>query len=361
VSDPEAAIPSTGTDHARAPGPSYGVALGGPYVFLPELARQVESHGFDGIWVSETGQESIVQATVCLTATERIDVGTNITLAFPRSPTITAMQAWDLNELSGDRFIVGLGSQIRRIIEERFSAEFDQPAKRMAEYVQAMRTVWAIERGEDVTFDGDIYRVLRPGLTGPGRAKDRAVPRAYVAAVGPLMTAAAATHADGILGHPFTSLRYLTDSVLPRIDEALDTAGRSRDDFTVAQGLILCISEDRAVARREAAIQIAFYGTTPNYLPVFASHGDEHLMEEYRRVFVSSGRDPDAMAAAVTDEVLDRYAVAGTPDEVRDRVAEFSAHLDHMILGGAWYRVPQQRMAENLWAILETFGRGTDG
>jgi len=361
VSDPEAAIPSTGTDHARAPGPSYGVALGGPYVFLPELARQVESHGFDGIWVSETGQESIVQATVCLTATERIDVGTNITLAFPRSPTITAMQAWDLNELSGDRFIVGLGSQIRRIIEERFSAEFDQPAKRMAEYVQAMRTVWAIERGEDVTFEGDIYRVLRPGLTGPGRAKDRAVPRAYVAAVGPLMTAAAATHADGILGHPFTSLRYLTDSVLPRIDEALDTAGRSRDDFTVAQGLILCISEDRAVARREAAIQIAFYGTTPNYLPVFASHGDEHLMEEYRRVFVSSGRDPDAMAAAVTDEVLDRYAVAGTPDEVRDRVAEFSAHLDHMILGGAWYRVPQQRMAENLWAILETFGRGTDG
>jgi probable F420-dependent oxidoreductase len=345
----------------RAAGPSYGVALGGPYMFLPELARQVESHGFDGIWVSETGQESIVQATVCLTATETIDVGTNITLAFPRSPTITAMQAWDLNELSGDRFIVGLGSQIKRIIEERFSSDFDQPAKRMAEYVQAMRTVWGIERGEDVTFDGDIYRVLRPGLTGPGRAKERAVPRAYVAAVGPLMTAAAATHADGILGHPFTSLRYLTDSVLPRIDEALDAAGRSRDDFTVAQGLILCISEDREVARREAAIQIAFYGTTPNYLPVFASHGDEHLMEEYRRVFVSSGRDPDAMAAAVTDEVLDRYAVAGTPDEVRDRVAEFTEHLDHMILGGAWYRVPQQRMAENLWAILETFGRGSDG
>jgi len=349
--------PAAVTGPGRASGPSFGVALGGPYLFLPELARQVESHGFDGIWVSETGQESIIQATVCLMATTAIDVGTNITLAFPRSPTITAMQAWDLNELSGDRFIVGLGSQVKRIIEERFSADFDQPAKRMAEYVQAMRTVWAIERGEDVTFDGDIYRVLRPGLTGPGRAKDRAVPRAYVAAVGPLMTAAAATHADGVLGHPFTSLRYLTESVLPRIDEALAVAGRSRDQFTVAQGLILCISEDRAEARREAAIQIAFYGTTPNYLPVFAVHGDEHLMEEYRRVFVRSGRDPDAMAAAVSEEVIDRYAVAGTPDEVRDRVAEFGAHVDHLILGGAWYRVPQQRMAENLWAVLETFGR----
>jgi probable F420-dependent oxidoreductase len=339
----------------------HGVGIGGPYAFLPELARQVESHGFDAVWVAETGQESIVQATVCLTATSRIQVGTNITLAFPRSPTITAMQAWDLDELSGGRFIVGLGSQVKRIIEERFSASFDRPAQRMAEYVQAMQTVWRIERGEDATFDGEIYRVLRPGLTGPGRAADRALPRTYVAAVGPLMTAAAATHADGILGHPFTSLRYLTESVLPRIDEALSEAGRARDEFTIAQGLILCISEDREVARREAASQIAFYGTTPNYLPVFAAHGDEHLMDEFRRVFVSSGRDAQAMAAAVSDEVIDRYAIAGTPDEVRDRVAELDAHVDHLILGGAWYGVSQQRMAENLWAILETFDRSTDG
>jgi probable F420-dependent oxidoreductase len=339
----------------------HGVAIGGPYAFLPELARQVERHGFDAAWVSETGQESIVQATVCLTATSRIQVGTNITLAFPRSPTVTAMQAWDLDELSGGRFIVGLGSQVKRIIEERFSAAFDPPAKRMAEYVQAMQTVWQIERGEDATFDGELYRVLRPGLAGPGRASDRSRPRVYVAAVGPLMTAAAATYADGILGHPFTSLRYVTEAVLPRIDAALATAGRSRDDFTVAQGLILSIAEDRGLARREAATQIAFYGTTPNYLPVFAAHGDEHLMDQYRRVFVSSGRDPDAMAAAVTDEVIDRYAVAGTPDEVRDRVVEFGAHIDHLILGGAWYRVPPQRMAENLWAILETFGRASDG
>jgi len=348
---------------ARADGRStgYGVAIGGPYAFLPELARQVESHGFDAAWVSETGQESIVQATVCLTATSRIDIGTNITLAFPRSPTITAMQAWDLNELSADRFVVGLGSQVKRIIEERFSSVFDRPAKRMAEYVQAMQTVWRIEQGEDETFEGEIYRVVRPGLTGPGRARERATPRVYVAAVGPLMTAAAATHADGILGHPFTSLRYLTEGVLPRIDEALDAAGRSRADFTVAQGLILCIAEDRDVARREAATQIAFYGTTPNYLPVFAAHGDERLMDEYRRVFVASGRDPDAMAAAVTDEVIDRYAVAGTPDEVRDRVTAYAEHLDHLILGGAWYRVPPQRMAENLWAILETFGRASEG
>ena len=337
-----------------------GVAIGGPYAFLPELARQAESHGFDAVWVSETSSESIVQASVCLQATSRIDVGTNITLAFPRSPTITAMQAWDLNELANDRFVLGLGSQVKRIIEERFSSEFERPAKRMAEYFQAMQAVWRMERGEDVTFDGEIYRVLRPGLAGRGRATDRALPRAFLAAVGPLMTTAAATHADGILGHPFTSVRYLTDDVLPRIDAALDAAGRSREGFTVAQGFILCIAEDRDVAVREAKTQIAFYGTTPNYLPVFASHGDEALMGELRRVFVQSKGDAAAMAAAVSDEVLERYAIAGTADEVKDRIAEVEGLVDHVILGGAWSQVPLERMAENLWAVLETFGRPVD-
>ena len=332
-----------------------GVALGGPYAFLGELGKQVEAKGFDAAWVAETTQESMIQASVLAQATERIDVGTNITLAFPRSPTVTAMQAWDLNELTGGRFVVGLGSQVKRIIEERFSAAFDQPAKRMGEYVQAMQTVWRMERGEDVTFDGDLYHVLRPGLAGRGRANDRALPRTYVAAVGPLMTRAAAQHADGILGHPFTSDRYLAADVLPRVEEALSEAGRDRGGFSVCQGVILCIADDREVAVREAKQQIAFYGTTPNYQPVFASYGDEALTSELRDVWKRTGQDLDAMVAAVPDEAVERYAVAGTPDEVRDRLDAIEQHVDHLILGGAWYRVPMERMAENLWAILETF------
>jgi probable F420-dependent oxidoreductase len=337
-------------------GTSLGVAIGGPYAFLGELARQVEAHGFDATWVAETTQESTVQASVAIQATERIQVGTNITLAFPRSPTVTAMQAWDLNELSGDRFVVGLGSQVKRIIEERFSSDFDRPAKRMAEYVQAMQAVWRMERGEDVTFDGELYRVLRPGLGGRGRASDRALPRVYVAAVGPLMTTAAATHADGILGHPFTSDRYLAEDVLPRIERALQEAGRDRGDFTVNQGVILCISDDREVAVREAKQQIAFYGTTPNYQGVFDSYGDGELTGQLRAVWKDTGQDIDALVAAVPDEAVERYAVAGTPDEVRDRLDPLAQHVDHLILGGAWYRVRPERMAENLWAILQTFG-----
>ncbi|MCC5949854.1 MAG: LLM class flavin-dependent oxidoreductase [Nitriliruptoraceae bacterium] len=342
-----------------------GVGIGGPYAFLGELARQVEVHGFDAAWVAETTQESIVQASVALQATERIEVGTNIALAFPRSPTITAMQAWDLNELSGDRFTVGLGSQVKRIIEERFSAEFSQPAKRMGEYVQAMQTVWRMERGEDVTFDGELYRVLRPGLGGRGRAADRALPRVHVAAVGPLMTKAAATYADGLLGHPFTSDRYVADDVLPRVAAALDEAGRDPADFRVCQGVILCIADDPEVAIREAKQQIAFYGTTPNYQPVFDSYDDGELTDQLRVVFKRDPADIDALVAAVPDEAVERYAIAGTPEDVKDRMADFEATVradgsgvgvGHLILGGAWYRVRPERMAENLWAILQTFG-----
>jgi alkanesulfonate monooxygenase SsuD/methylene tetrahydromethanopterin reductase-like flavin-dependent oxidoreductase (luciferase family) len=144
--------------------------------------------------------------------------------------------------------------------------------------------------------------------------------------------------------------------VLPRVDEALAGAGRDRSDFTVAQGVILCIADDRAVAVREAKQQIAFYGTTPNYQGVFASYGDEELTSQLRQVWKDTGQDLDALVAAVPDQAVDRYAVAGRPDEVKDKLAEIERHVDHLILGGAWYKVPPQRLAENLWAILETFG-----
>lgn len=336
---------------------SIGLALGGPYSALATTGRQAEAHGFDAIWVSETDHDSMVQATVLAAATTRIDIGTNVTLAFPRSPTVTAMQAWDLNELSADRFVVGLGSQVRRVVTDRYSAAFDRPAARMGEYVQAMRTVWDMERGQRAPFRGELYRVIRPGLNGLGTARDRAQPRVYVAAVGPLMTATAATYADGMLGHPFTSPAYVRNSVLPRLDQGLEAAGRSRDEFSLAQGVILCIAEDRDVAIREAKQQVGFYGTTPNYAPVFAANGEAYLTEDLGRVFADTGGDPHALAAAVSDEVVSRYAVAGTPDEVRDRLDELAGLVDHLIVGGAWYRVPPARLTDNLQAIIETFSR----
>lgn len=336
---------------------THGIVIDAEYDGLARLAQQVETAGFDTIWVAETARDSLIQAAVLATATSRVNIGTNITLAFPRSPTVTAMQAWDLDALSNGRFTIGLGSQVKRIIEERFSAEFSQPAKRMGEYVQAMRAVWEMERGVATSFDGEIYRVLRPGINGLGSKTDRRHPTVCVAAVGPLMVAAAAAHADGILGHPFTSDRYITDTVAPAIDEALAANGRDRGQFSLNQGVIVCISDDRDTAIREAKQQIGFYGTTPNYAGVFASYGDDELTVSLQRVFRQTKGDPAALADAVPDDVVYRYAVAGTPDEVRDQLAVFDPIADHLILGGAWYQVPRARADENMTAIIDVFGR----
>ena len=171
------------------------------------------------------------------------------------------------------------------------------------------------------------------------------------------MTRVAATHADGLLGHPFTSVAYLRDDVLPRVEETLADTGRSRDSFTLAQGVIACIADDREVARREAKAQVGFYGTTPNYAPVLAANGEAHLAEDLARVFADSGGDPGALADAVPDDVLDRYAVAGTAEEVREQLDALAGLVDHLILGGAWYRVSAGRISENTDALLDTFGR----
>ncbi|MDX1510340.1 MAG: LLM class flavin-dependent oxidoreductase [Nitriliruptorales bacterium] len=333
-----------------------GIGIGGPYPFLGPLAKAIEDRGFDSVWVPETTQDSIVQSAVLAAHTSSIRIGTDITLAFPRSPTITAMSAWDLCELTNDRFVIGLGSQVRRIIEDRFSSDYSQPAKRMAEYVQAMKTVWRMARGEDASFEGELYRVVHHGVGGKAKPNDRQMPKVFVAAVGPLMTKAAATHADGLLGHPFTSLNYITNLVQPRIEDALADAGRPREDFELVQSFICSISDDRQQAREEAKQQIAFYGTTPNYRDVFESNGEGHLTDQLREVFKKDPTNVEALRAAVPEEAVDRYAVAGTADEVRDRLAEYHPHADELMFNVPWYRMRPERMAEGIAAFIDVFG-----
>lgn len=132
----------------------YGIGVGGPLTMIGPMAQMVEGAGFESCWAAETTNTAFIAAAAATAPTSTITIGTAIALAFPRSPTITAMTAWDLDELSGGRFIVGLGSQVKRVNEDRFSVVFEHPAPKLKEYAQVMRTVWAANRGEDVTFEG---------------------------------------------------------------------------------------------------------------------------------------------------------------------------------------------------------------
>jgi hypothetical protein len=224
---------------------------------LGELAATVEGLGYDSVWTAETGSTAFIQAAVVAQATSRARVGTAIALAFPRSPGVAAMTAIDLDELSGGRFVCGLGSQVKRVNEERFSTPFEHPAPKMREYALAMRAFIGGHFGEEPNFEGRFYKVTMapwPRVPPPVR---RDIP-IYFAAVNEHMQRAAGEVADGVIGHPMTSVDYINKVVLPAIAKGAAKAGRKPQDCELVQQVIVAISDDREVAKQAAKQQVGF-------------------------------------------------------------------------------------------------------
>ena len=326
-----------------------GISIGGDLRRLEALARQAEDAGFESVWVAETARSVFVQAALAVRATSRITVGTNIALAFPRSPTITAMAARDLAELSGGRFVLGLGSQVKRINEQRFGVAFEHPAPKMAEAVEVIREVLGTFDGKPIDHRGRFYSVTMPPFPGAGPAPGR-VP-IYIAAVNTGMAQAAGRCADGLLGHPLTSPAYIREVVRPAVQRGMASGART-DPVSISTSVILQVALDREQARREAALQIAFYATTRTYRPVLQLHGFDDLVEPLRGAFAQG--DLSRMID-VALPMVDTFAVAGTAGECRDRLAGFEGVVDRIILGGAWVGPSDERLEENHRFILDAF------
>jgi probable F420-dependent oxidoreductase len=333
--------------------PSMGIVVGGELRGLPALARMAEDAGYESVWVAETARSAFVQATLVCQATERITVGTAVALAFPRSPAITAMAARDLAELSDGRFILGLGSQVKRVNEQRFSVPFEHPAARMAEAVEAIRVVLAAFEGTPPDHRGRFYTITMPPFPGAGPAPG-GVP-IYLAAVNERMAEAAGRVADGISGHPMTSPRWLSEVLRPAIERGARAASRDPAEVSVTTNLIVQVGPDREVARREAALQLGFYATTRTYTPVLALHGFEDRVGSMRKAFA---RGDTAEMIEIALPMVGTLAVAGTPQECRERLAVYEGVADRLILGSAWVGPSPERQRESYELLLETFAPG---
>jgi probable F420-dependent oxidoreductase len=329
--------------------PDVGIVVGGPMPVIADLARHAEDDGYESVWVAETTSSAYVQAAMACAATSSITVGTNVALAFPRSPTITAMTARDLAELSDGRFILGLGSQVKRVNEHRFGVAFEHPAPKMAEYVEVIREVLATFGGEKIDHRGRFYTVTMGPFPGASAVDDVPV---YVAAVNRRMIEAAGRVADGLLGHPLTSPAYLREVVRPTLEAAARDAGREPAAVSLTNSVILQLNQDRERARFEAALQIAFYATTRTYRPVLELHGFAELMSPLREAFARG--DLDGMAS-IAMPMVDTYAIAGPEEECRERLRAFDGLVDRILLGGAWVGPDREAVAENYRRILHTF------
>ncbi|GIW07646.1 MAG: LLM class F420-dependent oxidoreductase [Dehalococcoidia bacterium] len=288
------------------------------------LARLAEDAGFDAVSVNETARDSIVAATLAAAATSRIEIATSVTLAFPRSPTVTAMAAWDLQELAGGRFTLGLGPQVRGHLVRRFGMEWTPPIPRMRDYVGALRALWRAFAGEaPLDYRSDHYRLtLLTREFNPG-PQPYPPPKVHLAAVNPAMCRLAGEIADGLRTHPLMTPRYLETVAAPAIREGRARGGRAAEPFDLVSASFQAIGDtDEAIAeaREQARRMVAFYASTPSYRAVLTAHGLDDLGERLARL-VSAGRW-DRIAAEISDDVLDIFTLTGRLEDLPRLVAE---------------------------------------
>lgn len=296
---------------------------------IPTVARAAEDAGFAALWANDTKHNPFVALTSAALNTQRLELGTAIAVAFSRSPMLTAQTAWDLARLSGGRFLLGIGTQVRAHIERRFGMAWDPPAPKLREYIQAMRAIWRTwQEGTPLRVKGKYYNLNLMGpFFNPGPNPQPTVP-ILIAGVNEVLCRLAGEVSDGFIVHPIHSVTYLREFVLPHLAEGLAKAGRSRADLQLYAPVMIApgdTPEERAQTVARARARIAFYGSTPTYRLLLEILGYADVADRLRQM-VAQGR-MNEIAAQVPDGLLNAIAIQGTYEDVGRQLRERYAGL----------------------------------
>jgi probable F420-dependent oxidoreductase len=287
------------------------------------FAAAAEQAGFDAVMTVELGHDVFTPLAFAALATNRIELTPSIAVAFPRSPTVLASQAWDLQANSNGRFVLGLGSQVKGHNERRFGIAWSPPAPRLRDYVRALRAIWRCwETGEKLDYRGEHYQLTLMTPNFSPEPTGLAMTPVTIAAVGESMLRVAGEVCDGVRLHPLCSRRYLDQVALPRIEEGMQRSGRSRENFDVFGGGFTVTGPDAqtiADGIERARQRIAFYASTRTYAPILALHGLEELGQKLHTMSVA-GRWRE-MPAEVSDDVVRIFAACGTFGEIAGAIA----------------------------------------
>jgi probable F420-dependent oxidoreductase len=284
----------------------------------------LEAIGYDGAFSFEAKLDPFLPLVLAAEHTKILRLGTAVAIAFARNPMNLANLAHGLQTLSGGRFVLGLGSQVRPHIEKRFSMPWSRPAARMREMVLAIKAIFARWEGKaELDFRGEFYtHTLMIPAFDPGPSPF-GPPPIFTGGFGPLMTAVAGEAADGFFAHPFNSRKSLLENTLPALETGLAGSGRTRDDVEVVCATLVVTADDEAEFERVKLAgrkQLAFYGSTPAYLPTLECHGWGDLHRELNRLS-KAGRWDD-MTQVIDDEILEAIAVVGPRYEIAAKLRE---------------------------------------
>jgi probable F420-dependent oxidoreductase len=329
-------------------------SLMGSVTGAADKAAQLEAAGYSGLWTAETSHDPFLPLAAATTSTSQIELGTSIAVAFARNPMLLANIGWDLQVMSQGRFILGLGSQIKPHITKRFSMEWSKPAARMREMVLAVRAIWDTwENGTPLEFRGEFYRhtLMTPFFT-PSAAElgDFGLPKIFLAGVGELMTEVAGEVCDGFFCHGFTTEKYLREVTIPALERGRAKAGKTMDDFQImGPSFVVTGNNDEELEKAAAGTrqQIAFYGSTPAYRPVLEVHGWGALQDELN-VLSKQGKWVE-MGDLIDDEILNTFAVVGSPEQIAPELGRRYADVISRIS----FYAPYESDADRWSAVIE--------
>lgn len=308
---------------------------------VPDHARRAAELGYDGFFTAEAQHEPFMPLALASQTVPELTIGTAIAVAFPRSPMVTAQIAWDLAAQSSGRFILGLGTQVRAHITRRFSTDWTTATARLRDYIDALRAIFgSFQTGEPLKFESDEYRFsLITPFFDPGPIDHPDVPIA-IAGVGPGLSRLAGERCQGFHVHPFHTVKYLDDVVIPNITAGAEAAGRTIDDVDLISTVMVVTGRDDAemeASRRAAKQQMAFYASTPSYRIVLETHGWDDVGPQLSAL--SRRGDWGALVDALPDEVVDEAAVVAEPDlvgqAIKDRFGDRVARVGYYTLAGA--------------------------
>ncbi len=317
---------------------------------IADLARQVEAYGFSALWTTETAHNPFLPLTLAASATQKIELGTAIAVAFPRSPMVTAQIAWDLAAQSNGRFILGLGTQVKPHIEKRFSTTWVAPTPRLREYIESLRAIWnSFQSGGSLKYRGEHYKfTLMTPFFSPGSIEHPNIP-IYIAGVNEHLCRLAGELCQGFHVHPFHTIRYLKEAVIPNIERGAAKANRTLADCALTSSVFVVTGKDADEIRNNAApvrAQIAFYASTPSYKVVMETHGWSDLADRLNAMS-REGRWFE-MGDLISDEMLAEFAVIAPQDELAHAVkARYEGLLDR--IGYYFPFVPSEQEREAVW------------
>lgn len=289
-------------------------------------ARRLEALGFDGVTTPEAGHDPYLPLAFAAEHTTRVRLGTNVAISFPRSPMVTAQLAWDLQNYSGGRFALGIGTQIKGHNERRYATPWPSaPGPRMRDYVLCLRAMFRSFQnpGAPEYFEGEHYRfTMLPPFFNPGPIEHPEVP-IHVAAVNPYMARMAGELCDGLRLHPVATFAYTREVLLPAIAAGAQRSGRDAAGFELIGAPFLALGRNEEELRKsmDALRQnISFYASTRSYHAVLTFHGWEDVGMELHRLSLA-GKWAE-MPALISDEMLEQWAVVALYDDFADRLRE---------------------------------------